>query len=79
MPYDEGFTATVNGSPAQLEKVDNGLTALFVPAGTCDIRVTYRTPGLDVSSKNTAAACVLYLVYLCAVTVRRRKKQAARQ
>ena len=79
VPYDEGFTATINGSPAQLEKVDNGLTALYVPAGACDIRVTYRTPGLDVSSKITAAAWILYLVYLCAAAVRRKKSQQARQ
>ena len=79
VPYDEGFTATINGSPARLEKVDNGLTALYVPAGACDIRVSYRTPGLGVSSKITAAAWVLYLVYLCVAAVRRKKSQQARQ
>ena len=79
VPYDEGFTATINGSPARLEKVDNGLTALYVPAGACDIRVSYRTPGLGVSSKITAAAWVLYLMYLCAAAVRRKKSQQARQ
>ena len=55
------------------------MTALYVPAGACDIRVSYRTPGLGVSSKITAAAWVLYLVYLCVAAVRRKKSQQPRQ
>src|SRR5699024_5734892 len=48
VPYDDGFTATVNGQAARIEKVDNGLMAVRVPAGHAEIVFTYRTPGLDV-------------------------------
>ena len=33
VPYDDGFSATVNGEPAAIEKVDDGLMAVYVPAG----------------------------------------------
>ncbi len=33
VPYDDGFTAAINGEPAKIEKVDNGLMALRVPGG----------------------------------------------
>ena len=36
MPYDDGFTAAVNGEPAAIEKVDNGMMAVYVPAGEND-------------------------------------------
>ena len=49
-PYDDGFSATVNGEPAAIEKVDDGLMAVYVPAGENEIEFTYHTPGLKVSA-----------------------------
>lgn len=34
VPYDDGFTATVNGVPAEVEKVDNGLMAVAARRAT---------------------------------------------
>ena len=45
IPYDEGFSATVDGRPADVERADFGLTAIFVPEGEHEIRVTYMPPG----------------------------------
>lgn len=46
VPYEEGWSATVNGKPAEVEKVSVGFMAVKVPAGTSQIRFNYRTPGL---------------------------------
>ena len=64
--YDDGFSATVNGQPANIEKVDNGLMAVAVPGGVPEVRVefTYHTKGLSLSAAVSAAAAAVYLVYL---------------
>ena len=46
VPYESGWSATVNGEPAQVEKVNVGFMAVKVPAGTSEIRFDYSTPGL---------------------------------
>jgi hypothetical protein len=47
IPYSEGWTATVNGKPADIEKVDAGLMAVKVTEGDTVIRFRYKTPGLE--------------------------------
>ena len=64
VPYDDGFTATVNGEPAQIEKVDGGLMAVLAPAGKSEIVFTYHTPGLGQSAAVTAACVVIWVGYL---------------
>ena len=73
VPYDDGFAATVNGHPANIEKVDNGLMAVAVPGGVPEVRVefTYRTAGLSLSVTISVAAAAVYLVYL--LWLRRRR------
>ena len=73
VPYDDGFTAAVNGEPAAIEKVDNGMMAVYVPAGENEIEFTYHTPGLKVSAAVSAAALAVYGVYL---GILRKKKRA---
>ena len=46
VPYDEGWTATVNGKPVDVEEVDNGLMAVPAEAGDNTIEFHYETPGL---------------------------------
>ena len=74
VPYDDGFSATVNGEPAAIEKVDDGLMAVYVPAGENEIEFTYHTPGLKVSACVSAAAIAVYGVYLLWI-IRKRKSQ----
>lgn len=46
VPYDEGWTATINGAPAVLAPAaDKGLSCLSVQKGTNKIVMTYKTPG----------------------------------
>ncbi len=74
VPYDDGFTATVNGVPATIEKVDNGLMAVLVPAGDADIEFTYHTPGLALSARLSLAGLAVYGVYLLLLYKTRKRK-----
>ena len=74
VPYDDGFTATVNGAPADILKVDNGLMAVCVPGGEAAVEFTYHTPGLGLSARVSLAALAVYAAYLLIICYRKRKK-----
>ena len=74
VPWDAGFTATVNGVPAVVEKVDNGLMAILVPAGEAEIQCTYHTPGLGLSAGISLAGVAVYGVYILLLYRRRKRK-----
>ena len=79
VPYDDGFTATVNGEPASIEKVDDGMMAVYVPAGESSIEFTYRTPGLKTSAAVTLAAWAVYGVYLLVLKKKRKYREICRE
>jgi hypothetical protein len=64
IPYDEGWTATVNGKPCEIEKVNVGFMAVKVGKGTSDIRFTYMTPGLKLGVIITTLSAVIFLAYV---------------
>ena len=64
VPYDDGFTATVNGQAARIERVDGGLMAVAAPAGENEIVFTYHTPGLAQSAAVAAGCTLAWVVYL---------------
>ncbi len=64
IPYDEGWTATVNGKEATIEKVNVGFMAVEVPEGDSVIRFSYETPGLITGIGVTVCALLLMLIYL---------------
>ena len=70
-------TATVNGQPADIEKVDNGLMAVRVPAGAADIVFTYHTPGLALSAGVSLAGLAVYAGYLLLLHFKRKRNQNA--
>lgn len=77
VPYDDGFTATVNGEAAVIEKVDDGLMAVRAPAGADTIVFTYHTPGLALSGRIVVGAVLVYAAYLFALIRRKRRPAAA--
>lgn len=79
VPYDDGFTATVNGREAEILPADNGLMAVAVPAGTAQITFTYRTPGLRLSAAVTACAWAVYAGYGVWLYRGRRRRQGKEQ
>ena len=65
VPYEkDAWTATVNGEPVPVEKVSVGFIAVRVPAGDCEIRVNYETPGLKLGASVSAVSLAAILVYL---------------
>lgn len=69
VPYDEGWSATVDGKPAKIEKVNVGFMAVAVEKGTSVIRFNYRTPGLDTGIYVSLISLIVFLVYfiLCSI------------
>ena len=71
IPYDEGWSAVVNGTPAAVEEVDCGLMAVPAQAGENEIVLHYWPKGLTVGLCVTAVSMALLVLYV--VWGRRRK------
>ncbi|MBR4073708.1 MAG: YfhO family protein [Clostridia bacterium] len=63
VPYDEGWSATVNGRKVDIEKVNAGFMAVPVDSGRSVIEFTYTTPMLDKGILITLAATLIFLIY----------------
>lgn len=74
VPYDKGFTAYVNGQPAQIERANIGFMAVRVPAGENVIRFEYNTPGLVEGAVISLCALVVLGLYLLLIFLVRRKR-----
>ncbi len=45
VPYDKGWSATVNNNSVEIIKANNGFMAVPIPEGGSIIRFDYKTPG----------------------------------
>ena len=79
VPYDDGWSAKVNGQDVEIEKVDYGFMAVLCPAGTSDIQFTYETKGLFWGKVITAVGFGSLIVYLGAVRFTSKKKKEEAQ
>ncbi len=73
VPYDDGWTATVNGEPVEVEQVNVGFMAVKAPAGENVIRFEYHTPGLTEGSVISGVALIGFAGYVLAVYLYRKK------
>ena len=73
VPYDDGFTAYVNGEKTDILRVDEGLMAVLCPAGASSIDFVYQAAGLSASRVVTAVAIPAWVVYV-AYFVRRKRR-----
>lgn len=64
VPYEEGWSATVNGKPVEVEKVNVGFMAVKVPKGESTIRFNYETPYLKLGIMITAVSFMVLGVYV---------------
>ncbi|MDR2908453.1 MAG: YfhO family protein [Oscillospiraceae bacterium] len=64
VPWDKGWSASVNGAPVKIERVNVGFMAVSVPAGESEIRFDYFTPGLKEGAVITAVSLAAFLIYL---------------
>lgn len=75
VPYDKGWTAYVNGKPADIEQVSYGFMAVKADKGENTITFRYFTPGLKTGLIISASGAVLLIIYLAA-SGRRNKRSA---
>lgn len=65
VPYEDGWSAQVNGEPVVIERVNVGFMAVTVPEGEgVTIEFTYRTPGLTLGFGITLVSLALLVAYL---------------
>ena len=77
VPYDDGFTAYVNGQETDILQVDEGLMAVLCPAGENSINFVYQPDGIRLSRPLTLGGIAVWLAYTaCFVWRRRRTKQS---
>ena len=74
VPYDDGFTAYVNGQETEILRVDNGLMAVLCPEGQSTIDFVYVPAGLSLSRTVTLAALVVWVAYTGFFVWRRRSR-----
>ena len=73
VPYDDGFTAYVNGEKADILQMDEGLMAVLCPAGASSIDFVYQAAGLSASRVVTAVAIPVWVVYVACFVRRKRR------
>lgn len=64
VPYEDGWTATVNGKPVDVERVNYGFMAVLCEEGDNTIEFSYETPGLDLGLRMTFSGLFVLIVYL---------------
>ena len=77
VPYDDGFTAYVNGEKADILRVDEGLMAVLCPAGASSIDFVYQAAGLSASRMVAAVAIPVWVVYVAYFVRRKRRSTGA--
>lgn len=64
VPYDEGWTAYVNGKKTEIVKANVGFMAVLAPEGDCEIRFEYETPGLMLGFAVSVVSFAVFAIYL---------------
>ncbi len=64
VPYEDGWTATVNGKPVDIDKCSFGFMMIRCPAGDSDIHFEYKTAGLKAGTILTAVGAAVWVVYM---------------
>ncbi len=75
VPYDEGFTATVNGQSVEIEKVSNGLMAVLCDMGENDIVFEYETVGFALGTAVSISAAFIFVMYVALIYFLSKKQE----
>ncbi len=63
VPYEDGWSATVNGKPVEVEQVNVGFMAVKGEAGENTIAFTYQTPGLSLGIWISILSLLILVLY----------------
>lgn len=74
VPYCKGWSASVNGKPVEIDKVDGGFVGIRTAAGDAQIEFTYETPGLKYGIYLSIAGVVLIGLYFLVIYVVLKRK-----
>lgn len=77
VPYEDGWTATVNGAESEIEKVSYGFMAVLCHDGENEIRFNYKTAGLTEGKIITLSGFIIFAAYVGGNYCYSRKKKAA--
>lgn len=64
VPYDEGFTAYIDGKEVEIDKVQNGFSAVLCPQGDHSIEFIYETPMLKEGIVISIVSAILLIAYI---------------
>lgn len=76
VPYDEGFTATVNGEPAQIERVNIGFMAVLCDPGENHIEFSYYPRGFTAMVAVSVLALLSILTYMLLPRIRKARRSS---
>ena len=74
IPFDKGFSATVDGQKAEIVNCDVAFMGVFVEAGAHEIVFTYHTRGLTIGVVMSLLAAGMLIVYCAAAKAMMKKK-----
>ena len=74
VPYEDGWTAYVNGKETVIEKVDVGFMAVFAEKGINEIVFVYNTPGLKLGAVISALSVIGLIAYMIFFRIEQRRK-----
>ncbi|MEG0694099.1 MAG: YfhO family protein, partial [Oscillospiraceae bacterium] len=72
IPYDKGWTVTVDGKEATKVKLLNALTGIEIPKGTHVVQFKYIPQGLKIGAIISGVSLLL-LIVLCIINKRKNK------
>ncbi len=77
VPFEQGWSAYVNGKEVKIEKVNVGFMAVPIGKGNSEVTFIYETPGLYNGILITAGSTILFIIYIiiCAATKNRREAE----
>ncbi len=64
VPYEDGWSATVDGKAVRIEKANVGFMAVLVPEGEHTVRFNYMTPGLKAGAVITLVSIAILVAYV---------------
>ena len=64
IPYDDGWSAEINGKSVEIEKVSGGFMAVRCEAGQNEITFSYHLSGLKIGVGITLAGILMLILYL---------------